>query len=184
MNDTRTPFDLGYEEIIDNREFFLNFGSEKFRKPIASDTIFSMKALEDSHYTDMKILIDTTLFLRTLTQGPAGFVREYCLEYLVHGGNMSFNCSLAFILDNLNEKMKIYRQLDDLCDFDFNDEEKAKWLADQLDITIIYYIRGSLPNYIDFVKLLIWYKKNVNNKEKMKEFKRVYKEAKKKGKQI
>ena len=38
--------------------------------------------------------------------------------------------------------------------------------------------------YIDFVKLLIWYKKNVNNKEKMKEFKRVYKEAKKKGKQI
>lgn len=97
---------------------------------------------------------------------------------------MSFNCSLAFILDNLNEKMKIYRQLDDLCDFDFNNEEKAKWLADQLDITIIYYIRGSLPNYIDFVKLLIWYKKNVDNKEKMKEFKRVYKEAKKKGKQI
>ena len=184
MDNSLIPMDLKYGEIIDNRAFFLNFASEEYKKPIPSDTIFSVKAIKNDNYKNIKIINDTTIFLTALTQGKCGFVNEFAIEYTIHGNNISFDVKLDFIIDNLNEKVNIYNQIDELSNFNFTAEEKKQWLSNQLDVTIIYYLKGSHPSYFKFFKLMLWYKRNVNNKEKMKEFKQIYKEAIKKGKQI
>ncbi len=166
-----------YKQIVNNREFILNFGNEKYPKPIISVAIIKKEALEKTNYHEMKILNDTTIFLRALLYGPMGFINKDIAEYLVHGNNISFNCKTSFIIDNLDEKIRIYRKIENSKKLNFSQEEKEKWLEEQLDITISYFIRGSKPNIINFYKILKWYDKNVNNKQKIKEFKRIYKET-------
>ena len=53
-----------------------------------------------------------------------------------------------------------------------------------MDVTIVYFIRGSKPNYFQFRKVLNWYKKNVKNKQRINYYKEVYKESKDKEKFI
>ena len=171
-----------YKKIVNNVDMFTHFASPEYPKPIASIAIIRRKALEFAKYQDMKILNDTTIYLRALLYGPMGFINKPYLEYLVHGANISFNLKIDFLIDNLEEKYNVYLMAKDLKDFkkiDFN-----KWLDEQLDITIIYYIRGSKPSWFNYRKIIKWYKKHFNNKEKLKYFKSVYKESKKKEKTI
>lgn len=184
VNKTKTKKIFHYEQIVDNKQFFLNFGNDKYPKPIISVTIMRREALEKSNYKEMKILNDTTIFLRALLYGPMGFINKEAAEYLVHGNNISFNCKTDFIIENLDEKLKIYKKLLNENIFEFTDEEKEEWLKNQLDITIIYFIKGSKPNIFNFRKILFWYKKNVGKKDKIKEFKKIYKESKKQSKCI
>ena len=174
-----------YNEIVDNRDFFLNFGSEEYKKPIISVAIIKKEALEFANYHEMKILNDTTIFLRALLYGPMGFIKKYSAEYLVHGNNISFNMNTNFIIDNLDEKYKIYKiLLKNKSLFKFTEEEKNKWLENQLDITIIYFIKGSKPNFWNFMKIITWYKKNINNKNQLKKFKEIYRQSKRETKTI
>jgi len=171
-----------YKKVVDHVKMFTNFASADYPKPIASIAIIRREALEFAKYQDMKILNDTTIYLRALLYGNMGFINKPYLEYLVHGANISFNLKIDFLIDNLEEKYKVYLMAKDMKEFskvDFN-----KWLDEQLDITIIYYIRGSKPNYFNYRKLIKWYKKHFNNKEKINYFKQIYKESKKEAKSI
>ncbi len=182
---TKTKQKFNYNEIVDNRKFFLNFGSEEYKKPIISVTIIKKEALEFANYHEMKILNDTTIFLRALLYGPMGFINKYSAEYLVHGNNISFNMNTNFIIDNLDEKYKIYKILSENNNsFKFTEEEKKKWLENQLDITIIYFIKGSKPSFWNFRKVITWYKKNINDRYKLKSFKEIYHQSKEKTKTI
>lgn len=182
---TKTKQKFNYNEIVDNRKFFLNFGSEEYKKPIISVTIIKKEALEFANYHEMKILNDTTIFLRALLYGPMGFINKYSAEYLVHGNNISFNMNTNFIIDNLDEKYKIYKILSENNNsFNFTEEEKKKWLENQLDITIIYFIKGSKPSFWNFRKVITWYKKNINDRYKLKSFKEIYHQSKEKTKTI
>lgn len=174
INNTVTIKQFDYKETVENKEFFLNFGNEKYPKPIISVAIIKREALEKTNYHDMKILNDTTIFLRVLLYGNMGFVNENVIEYLVHGNNISFNCKTDFIIDNLDEKIKIYRKLEKEKIFKLTKEQKENWLKQQLDITIIYFINGSKPNVYNFYKIIKWYKKNVGNNKNIKQFIKLY----------
>lgn len=113
-----------------------------------------------------------------------GFINKEVAEYLVHGNNISFNCNTSFIIDNLNEKIKIYNRVNETNQFNLSDDLKQKWLHEQLDITIIYFINGSKPNIFNFNKVIRWYKKNAYDKNKVAEFKKIYKESRKQEKLI
>lgn len=185
ISNKKTKVEFKYQDIIDNKVFFTNFGNEFYKKPIISVAIIKKDALEFANYHEMKILNDTTIFLRALLYGPVGFINEISAEYLVHGNNISFNCSADFIIDNLEEKYKIFQLLE--CNeskFSLTEEEKNIWLGQQLDITIIYFIKGSKPNYLNYRKIVNWYKKRVKNKQKIKEFRNIYKLTKKNNKEI
>lgn len=182
VNNTKTEKKFPYKKLVDNKEFFLNFGNEKYPKPIISIAIIRKEALEFADYQEMKILNDTTIFLRALMYGPMGFINTVSAQYLVHGNNISFSCSTEFIIDNLEEKYKVYCKIPK--SFNMNDQEKKQWLIDQCDITIIYFIRGSKPNYFQFRKLLTWVKKRLNDKNLINNYKKIYKESKKLEKSI
>ena len=90
-----------------------------------------------------------------------------------------------FIIDNLDEKYKKYKILsENNYSFKFTEEEKKKWLENQLDITIIYFIKGSKPSFWNFRKVITWYKKNINDRYKLKSFKEIYHQSKEKTKTI
>lgn len=182
LNDSRNEKKFSYKERVDHKEFFLHFGLFDYVKPIISVTIIKREALMKAHYEDMEILNDTTIFLRALLYGPMGFINRPSAEYLVHGENISFHCDTDFIIQNLEEKYKVYRLAPSY--FDFTEEQLSQWLLEQADITIIYFIKGSHPNFFQFRKILKWVKKRLNNKEKYLEYKKIYKESKSHRKEI
>ena len=182
VNNTTTEKKFPYKKTVDNKEFFLNFGNEKYPKPIISIAIIRKEALEYANYHEMKILNDTTIFLRALIYGPMGFINKVSAQYLVHGNNISFSCTTDFIIDNLEEKYKIYCQIP--ANFKLTDNEKKQWLINQCDITIIYFIIGSKPNCFQFRKLLVWVKKRLKDKNLINNYKKIYKESKKMKKSI
>ncbi len=182
VNHTKTEKKFPYKKIVNGDDFFINFSSEKYPKPIISVSIIKKEALEKAKFTEMKILNDTTIFLRTILYGDMGFINKPEAEYLVHGKNISFNCKTDFIIDNLNEKYEVYKIAKQ--NKKFSEKDLKMWLENQLDITIKYFINGSKPKYFNFLKIIRWYKKTVNDKEKIKEFKILYKESKRKEKTI
>ncbi len=168
--------DFKYGEVVDNKEFFINFGNENFKKPIASFTVFRKKAFaETGGYEDMKIFNDTTIFLRALLYGPMGFINIYGGRYLIHGNNISFSCNCDFILDNLKEKYSIYKKISKF--FDLSQEQAKKWLVEQCDITIVYYIRGSKPTKKELRKIYLWVIKNLKSYEYVKKYKKLNQEC-------
>ncbi|MBQ6498061.1 MAG: glycosyltransferase family 2 protein [Bacilli bacterium] len=182
INEVRTEKKFPYKDTVDKRELFIHFSDSEYPKPIISVAIIRRKALEKAKYEEMKILNDTTIFLRVILFGDMGFIKKPQAEYLVHGNNISFNCKTDFIIDNLDEKYKVFKIVEN--SNKYTKEELDKWLEKQLDITIIYFINGSKPNYFNFRKIIKWYKNNVGNSEKIKEFKKIYKEGKRKSKEI
>ncbi len=182
LNNTTLEKTFPYKKIVDNKSFFLNFGNENYPKPIISIAIIRKEALEYANYHEMKILNDTIIFLRALLYGPMGFINKISAQYLVHGNNISFSCTTDFIIDNLEEKYKIFCIIPQ--SFKLSDSEKKKWLIEQCDITIIYFIRGTKPNYFQFRKLLHWIKKRFKSKYLINNYKKIYKESKKDRKAI
>ena len=182
LNNTKIEKKFPYKNTVNNKEFFLNFGSENYPKPIISIAIIRKKALEFAEYKEMKILNDTTIFLRALMYGPMGFINTVSAQYLVHGNNISFSCTTEFIIDNLEEKYKVYCKIPE--DFNLSDSDKKQWLTEQCDITIVYFIKGSKPTYFQFRKLLNWVKKRIDDKQLIQKYKKIYKENKKLQKSI
>lgn len=180
MSGERIEKNLGYTEVVDNKQFFKNFGKAEFPKPISS--IFKKEAFELTAYKKMKIFNDTTIYLRALLYGPMGFINTYGTQYLIHGKNISFGCKVDFILDNLKEKYAVYLLAKKY--FDFSKEDLKQWLIEQLDITIIYYIKGSKPNILEMIKIYLWVLMSTKDFKCVKNYMNIYKEHKDKGKQI
>ncbi|MBP3635488.1 MAG: glycosyltransferase family 2 protein [Bacilli bacterium] len=175
IDNTKKKIEFSYGNIVDNIEFFINFGNSDYIKPIISVTIFKIEALEYSNYKSMKILNDTTIFLRALLFGDMGFINEPSAEYLVHGENISFNMSVDFIIDNLDEKYKLYKLAN--TNEKFKSKDLYKWFINQCDITIIYYIRGSKPTKRNLYKILRWSLYRMKSVSKIKEYFKIYKES-------
>lgn len=182
LTNTTTEVKFPYKEIVDNKEFFINFQTEKFIKPITDATIFKVKALEEAGYKNMKILNDTTIFLRALLWGSMGFINETCTQYLIHGNNISFNCDINLIIQTLEEKYKIYKKAKEY--FDITEEKLKEWFYRQCDITMFFFIKGSKPGKITFMKLINWCKKRIKDKNKIKEYKEFYRINKLKEKEV
>lgn len=174
MKQEKQEIDFKYDKIVDNKEFFINFGKENFRKPTASFAIFRKESFEKTSYKEMKIFNDTTMFLRALLYGDMGFINTFGGQYLIHGENISFHCDCDFILDNLREKYAVYQLAKTI--FQIDSKKLKKWLIEQADITIIYYIKGSKPNKKELNKIYYWTIRYLKSIECVRKYKKIAEE--------
>lgn len=164
-----------YEREVSGKELFTNFSSINYPIPSISASVFRKKVLEKAKYEEMKNLNDSAIFLRTILYGNMAFFNESKVECVVDEKNDS-NYETNFIIDNLDEKIKVHKIAEE--ENKYSKEEVKKWLLEQLDITIIDFIKKSKPNFFKYRKIIKWYSKNINIKEKINIFKQVYKESK------
>lgn len=160
--------DLKCPDRINNKEYFINF-NYKYTKPIASSTIFNKTSLDNTEFCKMGVINDTTIFIRSLLDGDAGFIDTVGLVYRLHGNNITYNLTCDFIIENLLEKIHIKNL--GIRKFDFKSEEMDEWLDKQLNITIYYYLGNSKVTFTDCAKLLLFLKNNTKSYYKHSKFK-------------
>lgn len=175
INSVKTEQNYTYQKEVSGKELFTNFSSSNYPIPNISASIFRKKALEKAKYEEMKNLSDSAIFLRTILYGNMIFLNEPKVECILDVKNSS-NYDTSFIIDSLDEKLKIHKIVEE--NNKYTKEEIRKWLVDQLDITIIDFLRKSKPNFFNYRKIIKWYSKNINIKDKINTFKQIYKESK------
>ncbi len=158
---------------IRKESYFLFFQSYEYPKPSSTFTaVFKREILDKVNMGKMQLLNDSTIYLRSILGGNPFFLDNIVGVYRIHGNNITFNCSLEFILDNLNEKIDIHTISKKL--LNISDKDGDKWIIDQIDKTIFYYLRNSNPKIKDYIGLLRWIEK-LEDKYKINIRKRIIK---------
>ena len=153
------PIILKLETIIQGNNYLLNFGSENYPKPASTLTaLFKRKALERMGITNMKMVNDSSIYLRSLLVGDAGFIHDIVGVYSVHGSNMTFNLDCDFIIDNLQEKLEVKNIAVKQCGYD--EKEMDLWMERNAYSTISYYFTNSPILDTDIKKIAVWLNQN------------------------
>ena len=142
---------------VSNKEYFINFMKNDYKKPSSTFTaLFKKEVLEKVKLNDMKMVNDTSIYLRALLYGDPYFINDIVGVYRIHGQNLTFSCSLKFIIDNLEEKYNVGILAKNT--FNLDNIKFEEWLFEQFYITIIYYLDNSSSKLKDKINLLMWVK--------------------------
>jgi glycosyltransferase involved in cell wall biosynthesis len=153
--DKRIDHALPLQGKVSGREY-LNEFTLKYPKPWSTfTTVFRKSMLDQAGFNEMKMMNDTSIYLRALCMGDIVFLEEISGVYRVHSQNISKRMDVAFIIANLDEKMKIYDLIKQM-----NIELSSDWLNQQLFTTIKYFIKESKPAKIDLCRLIGWILRN------------------------
>lgn len=129
-------------DLINGKDYFLNFIS-KYQKPTSTfPTIFRKKMLDNANFKNMEMMNDASIYLRSLTQGDAYIFNRFIGVYRVHTTNISKDIPHEFILDNIKEKNNIYKIAKNTFSANLDD-----WLYNQILDTFRYYVIDSNCNY-------------------------------------
>jgi len=141
--------------VMEKESFFLGFIS-KYRKPNSTfPTVFRKSALDAADFSNMWMMNDTSIYLRAACVGDVCMIKDWIGAYLVHSTNISKSLPHQFIIDNLEEKKKIYSiAVKNL------KAPLKNWLYTQLMVTISYYLQSRRISVSDFASLLQWISKN------------------------
>lgn len=145
---------------------YLNEFQFKYSKPNSTfTTIFSKKYLDNANFNDMKMVNDSSIYLRALLTGNA-YIMDDCIGiYRIHNKNISNSIKDEFIVENLKEKKYIYEQIKSKM-LSINLEN---WWYKQVLITVKYFIADTKPNWESFLFVYKWCIKNTDeNKVKVK----------------
>ena len=109
----------------------------------------------------MKMMNDSSIFLNAMQKNkmlilnnPIGFYRQ-------HSANITLNLKPEFIIENMEEKKKVYlnlKKVNAIANIDY-------WWYQQNKLTLEYFIKGSRPSVRNYLKMINW---SLNN---MKEYK-------------
>ncbi|MDO4924990.1 MAG: glycosyltransferase [Turicibacter sp.] len=154
-------FQLNYPTRIPCKEYFMNF-QLRYAKPASTFTaVFNKKILDKVNFSNMNTVNDSSIYLRSLLGGDAGFISKIVGIYRVHGNNITFNCSCDFICENIMEKIKLANLAKE--DLHLTNEEYKKWVVEQCRLTSRYYLNNSNPSLLQSIKLMRWLKYNIND---------------------
>ncbi|WP_289128473.1 glycosyltransferase family 2 protein [uncultured Clostridium sp.] len=154
---------LNFNNKVTCVEYLNNFQTLKYPKPQSTfTTIFSKKILEDVNLNEVKMVNDTIIYLRALLGGNPEFIKSIVGVYRIHNNNISKACSSDFIIQNLEEKYKIYNLARNISNF--RDKITENWLNEQMFLTLDYYISESPTNFKDYIKIIKWINKNIKYK--------------------
>jgi glycosyltransferase involved in cell wall biosynthesis len=154
-DDKKINHALPLQGKVSGREY-LNEFTLKYPKPWSTfTTVFRKSMLDQAGFNEMKMMNDTSIYLRALCMGDIVFLKEISGVYRVHSQNISKRMNIAFIIANLDEKMKIYDLIRRM-----NIVLTSDWLNQQLFTTIKYYIKESKPAKIDLYRLISWILRN------------------------
>lgn len=164
----------GEDKLIENRlniyneidciEYLKNFQSLKYPKPQSTfTTVFNKNVLKKVNFNEIKMVNDTIIYLRALLGGNPAFIKNIVGVYRVHNNNISKGCSSDFIIQNLDEKYKVYSLFNNIDKF--KNEITGEWLNEQVFLTVDYYLSESPNNFKDYIKIIKWINKNIKYKK-------------------
>ena len=154
---------LNFNKKVTCVEYLNNFQTVKYPKPQSTfTTIFNKKILEYVNLNEVKMVNDTIIYLRALLGGNPEFIKNIVGVYRIHNNNISKGCSSDFIIQNLDEKYKIYNLARNMSNF--RDKITENWLNEQMFLTLDYYISESPTNFKDYMKIIKWINKNIKHK--------------------
>lgn len=148
---------LNFKNMISAYEYLENF-QLKYQKPNSTfPAVFRKETLRKNGILEMNMINDSSIYLRSLMSNG----RVYLLEdivgiYRVHNSNVTKNLKIDFILENINEKKRVYEFLKEYVK-EINSEE---WYEKQVSFTIYYYLTNSNCHIKDLKKLINWCIKN------------------------
>lgn len=134
---------LNVHGYLNNKKYLSKF-QVSFSKPRSTfSTVFSRKGLEKSGAFDMKMFNDSSIYLRALLAGDAYIAEDIWGVYYVHDSNISKTIDSKFIVENLEEKYKVYT-------FMLNEGfGEKKWIVHQFDLTVNYFFNGNNAKNLD-----------------------------------
>lgn len=152
---------LNYKGVLPAKEFLKNF-QFKYMKPNSTfTTVFRRCILEKSEIKNMKMVNDSSIYLRGLLSGEKVFVNEKIIGiYRIHSRNITFNIKADFLIENLNEKKYIYNKLKEerkLGDINY-------WFVQQVMLTVEYFFSGTIPKKSEKNKIYKWINNNIEFK--------------------
>ncbi|MDD3184941.1 MAG: glycosyltransferase family 2 protein [Anaerostipes sp.] len=143
---------LGISGFMERRKYLESF-QVNYQKPYSTfTTIFKRSKLEESHFKDVEMVNDSTIYLRALLCGNGYILTDIIGIYRVHEVNISKNLDVEFLIDNLEEKRRI-SEIIKKNEYIFNADE---WWMNQFKMTIEYFISFSKVNMSDFEKIEQW----------------------------
>lgn len=141
---------LNIKGLQESKNYLQNFGIT-FDKPKSTfTTVFNKNVLDKANFKNMLMMNDTPIYLRALMYGRVFILNDIVGVYRVHDNNISKNIDLNFIIKNLEEKLWVYKKVENEI------QNPEQWIIDQLMITIRYYIYGSNPPINKLIKIINW----------------------------
>lgn len=148
---------LNFLTEITSYEYLYKFQYEYLKPNSTFCCVFRKNILDKAEINDMKMINDSSIYLKALTQDGIVFNYPRIIGiYRIHSSNITFNITSDFIIDNLNEKKNIY----DFIKNKYGFLKANKWYEKQMLLTIKYYIFNSCPSEKDVNKVIVWLKIN------------------------
>ena len=150
--------DINFDSMIPV-ESYLQYFQYKNTKPNSTfSTIFRKRVLDEADLVNMKMVNDSSIYMRSLLCGGKVFVNRKIIGiYRVHSQNITFGIKADFIIENLKEKKNIYKVIVEKNLFEDADE----WFAKQIELTVKYLIEAN-PSNRDLIRVFIWILGNTN----------------------
>lgn len=136
---------------------YLNNFQIKYLKPTSSfPAIFRKKTLDKANFSNMKMMNDSSIYLRALAYGNlVYFNKEIIGVYRVHSANFTYNVKADYTIENLEEKIKVYKEINTLL------KKPKRWIFNEVRITVCYFLLGREKNNSEIKKVLDWTKQNL-----------------------
>lgn len=160
-----------YQEIVEEKKLVITKSLQPLGKVMSSNDIlkgfmisidkpnstfpavFDVEKLVQHQINCMKILNDTQIWLRGFFSGNVLFLGDYVGVYRIHKGSIGYKLDVNYILDNVDEKMKLYRS----SAFPIKEEQ---WIKQQVLITLDHYFAKSLT--VKYFPVLKWLCENMS----------------------
>ncbi|MBJ7633568.1 glycosyltransferase family 2 protein [Weissella confusa] len=140
-------YSLNFEGLVSGEDLTESF-MMRYPKPLSTfPAVFLTEKLLDAGILEMNSLNDTQIYLRSFLAGGTYYCSDFIGVYRLHGGSIGNSLKLSYIVQNLEEKIRIGNSLPGNID-------KNSWLLNQLWITIGHYSAKSRT--FDGVGLFKW----------------------------
>ena len=153
------PFILNFSKKIKCIDYLKRFQFD-LKKPTSSFPLIVRKSILDkANFKDMKMMNDSSIYLRSLLVGDYAFANDRIIGvYRVHSKNDTLNVKADFIIKNMKEKRYVYKSLRKLnIDFDLK-----KWYREQMKLTACHFLYGREKSNLKRMWVLLWILKNVS----------------------
>ena len=135
---------------VDGIEYLKGF-QLKYKKANSTFTTMFKKNVF-SEIQAMEILNDSSIYMSALLCGDAYILEDVVGVYRIHHSNITFNLKVDFLIDNLQEKKRIFDNLKEKID----SKEAKDWWNDQVKITLEYFVNNTKTSKEDKEKLEKW----------------------------
>ncbi len=148
---------MNIEGEINNVEYLSSFQQRYMKSNSTFTTVFRKIDLEKANIKEVKMLNDSSIYLRALLVGDAYILKMISGVYRIHSKNISSNLDVEFIIENIEEKYKIYEEI---VKRNLLDNPK-EWLKNQVLLTISFFVKFNKTGEKEINKLIEWCKNNL-----------------------